>query len=217
MDKKTIVYVDGYNLYYGCLKDTPHKWLNIRLLCEHILQPTNAITAIKYFTARVRPRSNDPGLPDRQELYLRALRTDSSCSVHFGVFYSNATRMPLFPTPKNGPRTAQALKVEEKGSDVNLATHLVSDAYEDRMDAAVVITNDSDLVQPIRLVKQRLRKVVGILCPTSRPNRNPSYELSRYATFLKEIEEADLAAAQYNRDLTDAKGNFSCPIEWIRP
>lgn len=47
---KTIVYVDGFNLYYGCLKGTAHKWLDLAQLCRHVL-PRNEVTRIKYFRA----------------------------------------------------------------------------------------------------------------------------------------------------------------------
>ena len=71
---KTYVYVDGFNLYYGAVKDTPYKWLNPQKLCD-LLLPNHNITKIKYFTARISARPNDPDQPTRQQFYLRALRT----------------------------------------------------------------------------------------------------------------------------------------------
>jgi hypothetical protein len=44
---KTYVYVDGFNLYFGSIKGTRNKWLNIRQLCETVL-PRNQIECIKY-------------------------------------------------------------------------------------------------------------------------------------------------------------------------
>ena len=60
------------------------------------------------------------------------------------------TRMPLHPPPATGPKTVQVMKSEEKGSDVNLATYLLVDAFDDDYEAAVVVSNDSDLAEPIR-------------------------------------------------------------------
>ncbi len=74
---KTTVYIDGFNLYYGALKGTAYKWLDPLALCK-IMIPDNEVTSIKYFTARVSPRPNDPDQPTRQNTYLRALRM---CSV----------------------------------------------------------------------------------------------------------------------------------------
>jgi hypothetical protein len=69
---KTVVYVDGFNLYYGAVKETPYKWLNIHKLCQ-LLLPKNQIIKIKYFTALVTARPTDMDQPNRQQIYLRAL------------------------------------------------------------------------------------------------------------------------------------------------
>jgi hypothetical protein len=74
---KTYVYIDGFNFYYGALKKTPYRWVNIRRLCE-LLLPKNTITEIKYFTALVSARPSDLDQPVRQQLYLRALRALST-------------------------------------------------------------------------------------------------------------------------------------------
>ena len=66
---KTNVYVDGFNLYYRCLRNTPYKWLDIHKLCQLIL-PKNSIHRIRYFTALVDARPNDPAQPQRQQAYL---------------------------------------------------------------------------------------------------------------------------------------------------
>jgi hypothetical protein len=68
------VYVDGFNLYYGCLKGTPHEWLDLSKLCG-ILHKGNAINRIRYYPARVRARPGDPNQQQRQQAYIRALET----------------------------------------------------------------------------------------------------------------------------------------------
>jgi uncharacterized LabA/DUF88 family protein len=82
-------------------------------------------------------------------------------------------------------------KTEEKGSDVNLAAHLVRDAFRAAFQVAVLITNDSDLAEPVRIVRQELNLPVGIL----NPHQHHSAELKRVATFLKraDIHEAFLS------------------------
>jgi hypothetical protein len=67
MPAKARIYVDGFNLYYGAVKDTPYKWLNVRRMCE-LLLPEYSIEKIKYFTARVSARKGDPGKPTRQQI-----------------------------------------------------------------------------------------------------------------------------------------------------
>ena len=105
----TNVYVDGFNLYYGCVKGTPHKWLDLEALCGRLL-PQNQINRIRYFTAKVSARSADPQGPVRQDTYLRALHTLPTVSVHLGHFLTSHTRMPVAnPTPR-GPKTVEVLK-----------------------------------------------------------------------------------------------------------
>jgi hypothetical protein len=145
---RVIVYIDGFNLYYGALKGTPYKWLDIVALARR-LAPNDHLVAVRYFTARVRPQPSDPQQPQRQQAYLRALGTFPLVTIHLGHYLSHATRMPL-ATPKPGKsRTVEVIKTEEKGSDVNLATYLLLDAFRGRCDKAVVVTNDSDLQEPI--------------------------------------------------------------------
>jgi uncharacterized LabA/DUF88 family protein len=155
---KTNVYIDGFNLYYGCLKGTSHKWLDLAAFCQASFPPPrNQINRIRYFTAHVNARSNNPQQRLRQQTYLRALRTIPQLSIHLGSYLEKPTRMPLHPPPATGPKTVQVMKSEEKGSDVNIATYLLVDAFDDEYEAAVVVTNDSDLAEPIRLVRPKFK------------------------------------------------------------
>ncbi|SEU34124.1 NYN domain-containing protein [Nonomuraea wenchangensis] len=142
------VYVDGFNLYYGCLKGTSYKWLDLSALCRKLL-PRDDITRIRYFTARITARPGDPDSPTRQDTYLRALGTIPQMSVHYGHFQETRPRMPLATPDPSGPRTVKVIKTEEKGSDVNLASYLLLDSFHGDCDVAVVISNDSDLREPL--------------------------------------------------------------------
>ena len=210
MPPRTFVYVDGFNLYYGAVKDTPYKWLNIRRLCE-LLLPGYSIARIKYFTARVSARKDDPAKPTRQQIYLRALRTIPDMEIIYGSFLSHDVMMPLADPPPSGPRFAKVTRTEEKGSDVNLATHLVHDAYQRNFQVAVLITNDSDLLEPIRIVRQELHLDVGILNPHL---HTPSQVLTRHASFIKQIREGPLKASQFAPALKDTNGKFHKPSVW---
>lgn len=207
---RTIVYVDAFNLYYGCLKGTAYRWLDLERLARKMLAANNEVVAIKYFTARVGARPHDPDQPTRQQLYLRALATLPLVQVHFGHYLSHEVTMPLANPPAGGSRYAQVIKTEEKGSDVNLATHLVADAYENAFDVAALVTNDSDLLEPVRLVRSRLNKTVGIL----NPQRHPAFVLKREASFFKQIRPAALAASQFADELQDSIGWFRKPAGW---
>lgn len=203
------MYVDAFNLYYGCLKDTPYRWLDLSAFC-HAALPRDSIGHIRYFTALVSARSYNPDQPTRQRVYLRALATLPVVTVHYGQFLSSVVTMPLAEPRPGHAKFARVRKSEEKGSDVNLAAHLLCDAYENKFDRAVVVTNDSDLVEPIRLVNERLRKPVGVLCP----KRRPSFELRKVAAFTRPIREGVLRVSQFPSELCDAVGTFHKPARW---
>lgn len=204
---RTNVYIDGFNFYYGAVRSTPYKWLNFAQLCRLML-PRENINQIKYFTARVQARPSDPDQPVRQETYLRALRTLPNLSIIFGHFLTNEVFMPVAGT---NPQTyVKVIKTEEKGSDVNIAAHLINDGYRGEYDTAIVISNDSDLVEPVRIVTQELNSKVGIL----NPHKKQSRELSRYASFYRPIRTGVLAASQFPTTLTDSHGTFHKPAAW---
>ncbi len=115
----TIVYVDGFNLYYGALRKTPNRWLDIDKLCTLIL-PKNQIVQIKYFTALVSARPSDPDQPVRQQTYLRALGTLPKVSVHLGHFLSHEVTMPVAVQPGQPQTYVKVIKTEEKGSDTDV-------------------------------------------------------------------------------------------------
>jgi len=206
---KTIVYVDGFNLYYGAVKGTPYKWLDINKLCE-LLLPKHTIHRIEYFTARVTARSGDPGQPTRQQIFLRALATLPNVEIIFGHFLSSEALMPLAQLKFGKREYAKVIKTEEKGSDVNLATHLVRDAFRNEFDAAVLITNDSDLKEPVRIVRRELGFPVGILNPHNRASRT----LAEEASFVKQIRKGVLKNSQFPRTLHDRHGVITKPKSW---
>jgi hypothetical protein len=104
----------------------------------------------------------------------------------------------------------RVIKTEEKGSDVNLGTHLLNDGYKQDYEVAVVITNDSDLLEPIRIVRHELGLPVGILNPHKRPSR----VLLQHASFIKQIRKGVLAASQFAPILADNIGVFHKPSAW---
>lgn len=206
---KTFVYVDAFNLYFGCCKGTPYKWLDLLRLCR-ILLPTHDVEQIKYFTARIRSRPSDPDQPLRQQIYLRALRTIPNLEIYYGHFLSHVIRAPLAnPAPGQNPYV-DIIKTEEKGSDVNLATHMLWDGCKNRYECAVVVSGDSDLLAPIQIVMTELHNPVGVLNPQKQECR----VLLKQATFYKPIRKGVLAASQFPPTLVDAHGTISKPASW---
>ena len=225
--RRVSVYIDGFNLYYGSLKGTPYKWLDPYALACALL-PTDDVTAVHYFTARVKPTPRDPSIHQRQGIYLRALATLGKVHVREGFFLLKRSRQvkveplnptnPKVPNPANG--TVDIWLNEEKGSDVNLATQMLLDAFDDNFDLAVVISNDSDLAWPILKVRQKFRKHVGVYkpdrpvgypSPTPRPD---SRELRSNARWFRRIEERHLIASQFPATVVDAVGRIRKPAGW---
>jgi hypothetical protein len=100
--------------------------------------------------------------------------------------------------------------MEEKGSDVNLASLLLADGFRNDYEVAVVLSNDSDLCLPIEIVRKELGFPVGLLNPHPRF----SVELAKVATFKKPIRVGVLAASQFPTTLSDAHGTITKPATW---
>jgi uncharacterized LabA/DUF88 family protein len=198
---KTNFYVDAFNLYYGALKGTPHKWLDLAALFGRVF-PRNEIHRIRYFTARVDRRPPHFQQHQRQQAYLRALATIPSLSIHYGQFRTRPTQMPLANPRRVGPKTVRVLKTEEKGSDVNLASYLLLDAFRSDCEVAVVVSNDADLKTPIELTIGELGVRVGVLNPHPPERRS----LDLHPTFLKQLRSGPIAASQFAPVLHDASG-----------
>ena len=228
---KTNVYVDGFNLYHGCLQNTPYRWLNLLALCQKLL-PNNEIARIRYFSARVDARPHDLDQPNRQQTYWRALRTLPNLSIYEGRFQVKPTRMRLSQPPPGGPHTVEVLKTEEKGSDVNIASFLLLDAFQNDCEASIVISNDSDLATPIRLCRKELKHKIVVLHPLRSElqqiywpsfggnllpaNQLPraSYDLKKTGAVSQIITEAALQSCQFPPTIPDAIGTITKPALW---
>ncbi len=150
---RTCIYIDGFNFYYLAVKKTPYKWLDFGSLFAKLLTPDHIILSIKYFTAIVSGTPDDLQKPIRQETYIRALKNFiPEFSVYYGHFMKHKVIMPL-AKPNSLKKFELVIKTEEKGSDVNLAVHLLNDAWSNKYDCAIIVSNDSDLAEAMRLVK----------------------------------------------------------------
>jgi uncharacterized LabA/DUF88 family protein len=237
-----MAYIDGFNLYYGALKGTKLKWINLKLLSEQLVPSHYQVGKIKYFTARV-SGAYDPDSPRRQQLYLSALASIPEVEVIYGNFLSKIVRRPsvnipiagrlinstppvtlsqgnwpvafgggdrILPIGKSsslgqrpsgqapvpGPNVVQVEvhTMEEKGSDVNLAVHLLNDAWMDLYDAAVVISNDTDLVTSIRMVARERGKEIFAVAPGK---TRLAKKLRDVATFERHIHKSMLIVSQF--------------------
>lgn len=191
---RTHIYIDGFNFYYGCVKGTPYKWLDFMALFKRILRPHHQILRINYFTALVSDTQSDPNKTFRQKAFIKALETHiPEIRVHYGFFLKHTKKAPLAnPTPSR--RSDTFINTEEKGSDVNLAVHLIREAWLNLYDCAIVVSNDSDLTEALRVVKQDFNKTIGLCTPGEQ--RRTSKELALYADFVRTVRTRALASSQ---------------------
>lgn len=213
------VYIDGLNLYRRLLQGRPElKWVDLEALSERLL-PEFDIVRVNYFSAiiKVLPGA-DPASPQRQQVYIRALRTMTRTEVFLGKFRIDPRVMPLHPTrwdEAGQPVRATVKKTEEKGSDVALASRLLVDAMKGIADTFAVCTNDSDLVMPIRLVQEELGRPVGLLSPVQ-PKRASNELKQTHPVLHRQVRLDDLAACQLPAELRDRHGTIHRPAKWAR-
>ena len=207
----TNVYIDGFNLYYRALKDTPFRWLDLRKLAE-ILFPKDTIQRVCYFTARLEARPGNPNQPRRQLVYLRALATLPGFDAYYGVFRSGVKRRPLAEPVPGMPTYVLVRDSEEKGSDVNLATRLLVDGFNGEYEQAVVVSNDADFAGAMQYVRDDLGLRITLVNPDPR-NSSPR-ELADAATYVKRLWKSHLRRSQFAGRLTDEVGVITKPAGW---
>lgn len=224
-----VFYIDGFNFYYLRMLRLPaYKWLNLKLMADKVVDPKVKVHTVNYYTANVSGKV-DVEAPKRQQAYFRALRSVPEVNLHFGQFLSStkwaglvkpASAKPdgyVWAQPE--PDVVMVKKTEEKGSDVNLGVHLVRDAFLDKFDIAYVLTNDTDLVEPIRIVTQEVGKQVCIVAPCRQRHKNipiPSPSLAKVSSFSLYIDDTDLAGSQFpNPIVAPNKTPIFKPLTWI--
>lgn len=105
---------------------------------------------------------------------------------------------------------ADVIRTDEKGSDVNLATFLLIDGVNKEYEEAIVVSNDSDLVEPIRFARNALGLEVGIL----NPQKSTSFALQNVASFCRKMRKGILKSSQFPPALTDQHGTITKPAIW---
>lgn len=201
--KNVIAYVDGFSLYHG-LRDKGWRrfyWLNIQLLIQNLLKSNQQLIVTKYFTARV------IGAPDkekRQSTFIEALETLSDFEILYGTYQLNPRYCRKCGFEDDVP--------EEKMTDVNIAVEMLSDAFEDKFDVALVISADGDLTPLIRYIRQKFpNKLIVVAFPPKRY----SDKLSSVAHAHFHIGRAMFARSVFPHEVRRADGFIlRCPPQW---
>ncbi len=216
------VYVDDFNLYYGSLKGTPFKWLDLEKLFDRLL-PAFDVEKIYYFCADLKPkfRPDDPGAPGRQKAYFSALEALPRVIMVKGGFAMNPMDAPLRVSgqrrltaglkKKLARVTAAVWKIEEKGSDVSLGSFLTRDAVLNRADLYLMVTRDSDLAGTLEMLRMEFDSQIGICFP----GENRSNKLFNAGpVFEMYISNGALASSQLPQFATTVRSSISKPASW---
>jgi uncharacterized LabA/DUF88 family protein len=203
---RVISYIDGFNLYFG-LKSKGWKkyyWLDLVGLSKALLKPGQKLQHCHYFTARIRNSLGASQDAARQGIWLDALDTLPELTSHYG-HYLQKTR-----TCRNCG--AKWTTYEEKMTDVNIAAQLLGDAYDDNFDTALVLSGDSDLTTPIRMVLDRFQKKRIIV---AFPPGRHSDQLRKTATACFTIGEAKLRQNRLPETIETDRGHMlRRPPQW---
>lgn len=200
--ERVVVYIDGFNLYFGIIDAgfEKCKWLNLKTLSKNLLRPDQELCAIKYFTSRV---TNNPEKQKRQSTYIEALES-VGIRIYYGNYQSDTVKCRqcgnIWPA------------YHEKMTDVNIATQIIIDAYQDRYDMAMLISGDSDLVPPIRAVHEWFPiKRVLVAFPPKRHNSSVALVAKGSLT----IGRKKLADSQFDIEISKRDGFIlRKPREW---
>ena len=179
----TSVYIDGLNLHHGCLKGTSYERLDLGKFCKKLLQPLN-VTEINYF---ISAPFGSHRKKQQYKSYIKALERIPEVNIVTGT---------LKPREKTGPNIKNpgdivTIKVlEEKHTDVNLAVHLIDDSYQKKIDCAVIISNDIDMLGAMEMFRKRHPdKILGLIIPTHQWTQK---ELCAQANFAIRITDEHL-------------------------
>lgn len=201
--ERVIVYVDGFNLYFGMIEGgfTSYRWLDVKKLANNLLQQNQSLATVKYFTSRV---SNNLDKQKRQNTYLEALY-ETGVEILYGKYQLNNIECRrcgnIWPD------------ANEKMTDVNIATHLMVDAYQDKYDMAMLISGDSDLVPPIKAIHENFKnKRVFVAFPPKRHN----HTVAAVARGSLIVGRKKLSDSQLPLEIIKASDGFSLvkPKDW---
>lgn len=204
--QRVTAYIDGFNLYFGLRQSgwRRYYWLDLPAMVTSLLKPDQELVATHYFTARIRSNGRNTDDAKRQSNYIDALATRPNLTTHEGQY--------LEKTRKCKSCGATWPDYEEKMTDVNIAVQLLSDAFDDRFDTAIIVSGDSDLTTPIQRVRERFpAKRLIVAFP---PNRH-SAQLKRVAHGHTSVGEDKLRHSQLPNPVITASGYaLHRPAHW---
>ncbi|SEG00217.1 NYN domain-containing protein [Halpernia humi] len=200
--ERVIVYIDGFNLYFGLMEAGFDylRWLNVKLLAENIINSNQILEKVIYFTSRV---NGNPDKQKRQSTYLEALEV-KNVDIIYGQYNFNTEECKRCGNVWANPK--------EKMTDVNIATQILIDAFNNKFDMAILISGDSDLVPPLKVINSQFKdKRVFVAFP---PKRN-SVALKNQSKGSMVIGRKTLKESQLEEAIKNKFGYIlTKPNEW---
>lgn len=203
--EKVIVYIDGFNLYFGLKSKGWQRyfWLNLVSLSENILKTDQELVVVKYFTSRV---SSPPSKSQRQGKFIEALETLDNLKIYYGKYQPNAVECDRCHRIMSKPN--------EKMTDVNIAVEMLTDAFQNNFDSAVLISGDSDLSAPIRTIR-KIFPNKRVICAF--PPERFSFELSKIVHAYFTIGRKKFAESLFPDKVTKNNGFIlEVPGKWSK-
>lgn len=238
---RTRIYVDGYNLYYGCLKRSPHKWLDLLHLFEAHVLPSSVPGAgaastppwqsatdplLFYYTAPIKEvAAKAPDSVDSQKAYHAALQAHSGNRLKLVLGNYSLIKAKAKKIDPKDPKKPMGLcdpveiwKLEEKKSDVALSLQAYHDALTKQVDMVVIVTNDTDVAPALQMIRDNTEAQIGLVIPTTDQTRTPNTELVKLAHWTRtNITEVELKSAQLPLNVQKSNGKFTRkPISWYQ-
>ena len=223
---KTIAYVDGFNLYFGSLRGTPYRWLDLPALVQflcHEQNPACELVAVKYYTADIKAKLSSHGEASckAQQDYLLSLQAHSKANgAKLEIVKGKYNIQPKkYYAHQESVDFSQKLAVwvaEEKQTDVAIAVDLLCDALDNHCDQVVIFSNDSDLTPALTTVKSRWPNLkIGVVAPIRGEGRQSSADLKAIADWTRSgIKVNELQAAQLPNKVLTRKRAISKPEHW---
>ncbi len=212
---RVIVYIDGFNLYYGlrAKKYKRYYWLNMQKLSKNLLKKDQKLAVTKYFTTRI--SGAVPGINNkrshyldekrqRQSSYLEALSTVDDIVMREGHYLNKNIKCHHCGQTWSMP--------EEKMTDVSIATEMLCDGFNDLFDTAMLISGDSDLTPPVLAIREffpEKRIVVAF------PPKRSSKQLKRVCHANFTIGRLQLSRSQFPDEVVTSDGHvLKRPLKW---
>lgn len=223
---KTCIYIDGYNLFYGCLKHSNDKWLDLyELFANKIIKqqtPQADVSTLYFFTADVKSKVATHGnqAQQAQNTYHRALAYSYANHIKIikGYYALEKANLLAYQKPPNKDNRVAVWKLEEKQTDVNIALMSYRDALKQNAEQIVFVSNDTDLEPALKAIREDLGNniKIGVIIPVRQnARRPPNQRLSQYADWTRSyIRDEELANSHLPEKIPTKKKPILKPDYW---